>query len=801
MSAATSATSSAATPQTQYVELVGVFGRVVWQQQTDRDGPRFLIATLEDGTSVKGEADPESLVPGIPYRFEGKWGKKTAKYAAAFEFKRFTQQAPHSRYGVVQYLIKYAAGIGPVFASQLWDVFGTDAAKIVRTDPDLAHRNCPQIPLQRLHDAAESLRHLAATEDVRIELTQLFDGRGFQQEKLIDLLIRKWGIHAPRRVKRDPFSLLVGKFPSCGFMRCDRLYTDLGLPPERAKRLLMCIWRALQESREGHTWHPMSLCRQVVMQSISGIPDDRVDWRRAVRLGLRSGWLRLREADGQFWVAVGKDADDEADLARHILRISSATLRRNWPDPQAIAGLTDHQKEVLSQCLKGPIAILGGTPGTGKTTTAAAVIRELVRDVGAESIAVCAPTGKAAVRIQIGIERNGVVGVSAATFHRTLGVTRNGHDGEGWGFWFNAERKMPWMVYVIDESSMPDTGIMAKFFQAIPSGALVLVVGDPYQLPPVDHGAPLRDMIAAGLPYGELTEVLRNDGDVINACRDIKAGRWAKPSGPFNRSRGWNWKHIDAKSPAFSISILSKLAATAAQHELVPGQPINPNWDLQIITGLNESGPLSRKKLSEKLRDVLNPRGVGVDGCPFRIGDKVICTKNCILRVVDSADINATFDGGLDDSDDDEGDGDFVANGEIGIVVAVAPKHMIVEFREPSRCVFVPRSKRECDGASGGSFQNFELGYAITFHKSQGSQWPVVILIADRSANQLGSRELWYTGLSRMESMVVTIGELAVINRQCKRTALKDRKTFLAELIKAGSAEADAEEEGEGSHE
>ncbi len=768
----------------QHEELTGVFGRVMWQAQSLDDGPRFLIATLEDGTSVKGEADPDSLVPGVPYRFYGKWGKKSAKFGQPFEFKQYVQQAPHSRFGVVQYLIKYAAGIGPVYAAQLWDAYSFDAVKMVRTDPDLVHRTCPQIPRSRLFDASEALRELAATEDVRIELTQLFDSRGFQQEKLIDLLIRKWGIHAPRRVRRDPFSLLVGRFPSCGFMRCDRLYTDLGLPPDRAKRLLMCIWRAFQESREGHTWHPMSLCRQVVLQSISGIPSDRVDWQRAVKLGLRSGWLQhCKDEQGQHWVAVGKHAADESSLAGHILRIATAKPKLNWPDPDAIDGLTDHQKATLKKCFAaGSLAILGGTPGTGKTTTAAAVIRELVKTVGPESICVCAPTGKAAVRIGIGIERNGVTGVPAATFHRTLGVTRNGHDGEGWGFWFNAQRQMPWRVYVIDEASMPDCNISEKFFQAIPTGSLVLVVGDPYQLPPVEHGAPLRDMIAAGLPYGELTEVLRNDGDVIKACRDIKAGRYAKPSGPCDRSRGWNWKQIDAKSPAFATSILSKLVASAVQFELEPGRLIDPHWDLQIITALNDSGPLSRKKISEVLRNVLNPNGISVDGCPFRVGDKVICTKNCILRLYggDQAD---ELSGGLDDSEEEPSDSDFVANGEIGMVHEVSPRHMIVEFREPARSVNVPRSKRESDGASGGSFSNFELGYAITFHKSQGSQWPVVMLLTDRSANQLGSRELWYTGLSRMESLVVTIGDLAVMNRQCKRVALKERKTFLSERL------------------
>lgn len=752
-----------------------------------------MIAVLEDKTTVKGEADPQSFVPGVVYRFWGKWGKKSAKYGQAFEFKQYQQQEPHSRHGVVQYLLKYAAGIGSVYASQLWDAFGVEAVKTLRCNVDAVAAACPQIPRLKLADASASLQQYAATEDIRIELTQLLDGRGFSH-KLIDMCIKRWGLHAASRIRHDPFTLLVNKLPTCGFARCDRLWSDLGLPPDRLKRQLMCLWKDLQENSDGNTWRSAAYARDVILHQISGVPGDRVDWRRAIKLGLRSRWLESRcDAAGQYWIAIGQNTRAERELAERLVDICNAEpshARLQWPDPDKIAGLTQHQRDTLKKCFSGGrLAILGGTPGTGKTTTSGAVLRELTKAVGSSNIVACTPTGKASVRLRVSLERAGVTGIEPATIHRTLGTQRNGHDGEGWDFWFNRDRQMPYMVYLLDEASMPDVTLCNHLFQAIPDGSLVLIVGDPYQLPPVEHGTVLRDAIAAGLPYGELSEVLRNNGDAVQACSAIKDGRRFLPSAKIDIAAGQNFLHVEARAAEFAWATLRRTIIQAPRFELPGGKAIDPVWDIQVITALNEHGPVSRKLLNDQIREVMNPNGTEAAGNPFRVGDKVICKDNCTLRVIDRDQAGVVLgdandaDDGDDEGDDSRQDGDFVAKGEIGQVLAVSSDHMAVWIDSPERCVYVPRRKDDSN-KQGGCIANFDLGYAITFHRSQGSQWPIVILMADRSANRLACRELWYTGISRMESLVITIGERDVIYRQCQRVALKDRKTFLAELIK-----------------
>lgn len=489
-----------------------------------------------------------------------------------------------------------------------------------------------------------------------------------------------------------------------------------------------------------------------------------------------------------------------------------------WPHLSDIQGVSDHQRATIAKCFTGQVGILAGTPGTGKTYSAGAIIKAIVESVGEaideSSIGICAPTGKAAVRCTSAMQGYDI-DLEATTVHRMLQVQGNGHVDGDWNFFYNRDNYLPYQYIVIDEGSMLGTNLARDLFSAIDPEARVLLIGDPYQLPPVDHGAPLRDFIAAGLPYGELTEIRRNSGAIVEACREIKNGRGYRPQRIIQGSSQPkpNLRHIETYSPKQSFDAICRLIDNAP-----PG--VDKVWDIQILVPLNSKSELSRKKLNAHLQEMLNPNGARVakeaGGVHrFRVNDKVICLSNCMLPLVDSPELSAVRSIATrepteldrktsvftDDEPSDPEIKEFVANGEIGRVTRVEPRFMHVQFDSPSRKVLVPFGGKSSsddgdsdsdsddaddqDSAKGSAGSKFDLAYAITVHKAQGSQAKVVIVVSDETggARQVCCREWWYTAISRAEKLCFTVGSLQTINHDCQRVALVNRKTFLRELI------------------
>jgi len=435
--------------------------------------------------------------------------------------------------------------------------------------------------------------------------------------------------------------------------------------------------------------------------------------------------------------------------------------------------------------MRKPVGILGGNPGAGKTHCSAQIIKLVVNQMGASQIAVCAPTGKAAVRITEAMIGHGLNGIEATTIHRLLGVSRNGHDRKGWGFMHNKSMPLPFRYVFVDESSMLGVNLGASLIEACLPGTHLMFIGDFAQLPPVEHGAPLRDMIAAGLPYGELEEIHRNEGDGVRACRALKEGRPFQPSPSIDIAEGRNLKHIEASRTATALGALAHLL-----RNVPPG--FDPVWDVQVLCAVNEKSEVGRKNLNEGMQRILNPAGEVVEGMAFRLNDKVICSTNGMLPLVRCPSCQAEGDDQVawngkwfecascfNQWKPGECDQEFVANGEIGKVVLLDKKLMHVAFDSPKRTVRV----------TGEWLNEFDLAYAITVHKSQGSQWPVVICMADDSngADRVTSWEWWRTAISRFQTLCFTIGKKSTIDRQCRKSALRERKTFLTELLrKAG---------------
>jgi exodeoxyribonuclease V alpha subunit len=460
------------------------------------------------------------------------------------------------------------------------------------------------------------------------------------------------------------------------------------------------------------------------------------------------------------------------------------TALTKWPSASKLHDdLSAHQRaacaEILTGPLAGPVAVLTGSPGTGKTFCVGAIVDAVARQYGESLISCSAPTGKAAVRLQASIRRASRAKVKATTMHQLLEIGQNGHVDGNWGFQRNASNPLEQQFFFIDEMSMGDTDLTAAFLSACPTGAHILFIGDTEQLPPVGHGAPLRDLIAAGVPCAELTEIRRNAGMIVHACAAIKAGREWEIADVYDAENGKNLRHIEAASPA---SVASALEAILARFRET--QKFDPTWGVQVICGTNKV----RKALNKQLQTLLNPQGDGGGDRgwkhPFRLKDKVICLRN---HWAESAKWKQqTF---------------YVANGEIGCVLDAAEKSMVVDMvggRPPLRIPIGKIQQRDADddqaagngeeeagGSSGGDGCHFTLAYCVTGHKMQGSESPCcIVLIEEGPGVQRVCNKCWlYTSLSRASQLCITVGREGVMRQMAKREAITLRRTFLKELL------------------
>lgn len=778
----------------QPIEVVGVFVRLL-QKWDD-----VKLIRLEDDTVIKVPDPNDELKADQTYRFHGKWTEHH-KFGKQFRAESFAGDTPITKRGTIHYLAENCDNIGQATATKIWNAFGDKSCEVVRDNPEkLVEAGI--LDLEKAQEAAAGLKFHTNSQRTKIDLLGLFKGYGLG-EKAIQGALLEWGARAGEVVRRDPFKLMVSGVPGAGYLRCDRLYRDLGLPMRRLKRQMLKLWYSLQTDSNGHTWFDWIKTREVEP--------------RAVQLGLRAKWLVTHEDhDGVKWITERRKADAEAMLAIHLKRLASwkptsgDQTRTNWPAIERIEGISDHQREKAGIALQSPVAILAGSPGTGKTYVAAAIIR-LLSKFG--MIHVCAPTGKAAVRVQESLMRVAGIPIEATTIHKLCGIkSLDSDEAESGAF--------PMMFLdgfvIVDETSMVDVPLMARLLASCKTGTHILFLGDPYQLPPVGHGAPLRDMLTCSyVTSGELTEIQRNAGQIVKACASIKSGRGFDTSPNYNPETGDNLKLVESSDAQDTLAGVLKL------HEIVPQHGFDPVWDTQVLVAVNTKGPCARVKLNKLLQQKLNPDGYTIEKHPFRVGDKLICLKNNKAKtVVLKRDYREKFEPLLDkrkaenyiDAEtgisEDAGDGNetngekptvYVANGELGRVIAIGRNQTIAQFENPLRLIRILHgtSKQEInkepvntdDGLeeeepeTSSSALQYDLGYAITTHKAQGSEAPCVIVVIDPLGRSICTREHLYTSISRAKKLCLLVGQKKVADQFCREVAIYRRKTFLKQIL------------------
>lgn len=758
-------------------ELLAVYDFERYRFNNEEGDHLIADAFDEDGklVTVKGDEISSGFKRGISYRFFGRW--TTYRDQKQFAFTSAVQCAPFGRKGVVKYL-QLAHKLGKATAENIWDAYGSESLKMIREGDEDEFLEATGVRRELfLEWRAYFLRH-HAMESCVVDLTNILDGQGLPK-KIIGHCIDMWGVQAAEVVKQNPYKLM--QFRGVGFSRCDRMFLSFGHRPDSLRRQALCAWHGIaQRHQDGHTWVPEAIAQSTLRGMIGGAT---VNEEKALRLALRGGLLEsMYTENGELhwfgdtrWLADKQKSKAERRLARCIVEALREEPRAefNW----RVHGLSDHQACVYSilRSQRGCIRILGGGPGTGKTHTLAAVVKSILPEVGQDKIAIAAPTGKAAVRITEGLAGHGIP-VRATTIHSLLGFSPS-------GFRYGSDNPLPQSLIIIDESSMLDTGLCNSLMQARGRNTAMLFIGDVNQLPPVGHGAPLRDMIASGLvPYGELTEVRRNSGEIVRQCENIRDnGTMLVRSSDDPRYDDENIELVHGSDDKSKIRAMLNLLTLDRKPDA------NPIWDYQVLVPTNKSGDLGRKALNKVLQSRLN-RHKPVPASPFRLRDKVVCLKNGFFRCLEADDLAPRNQNG----------DVYVANGDIGEVIECEPARMVIKLTSPYRVIATGRSTKQREDVreddmdamlkteeDTGTGCSFDLAYALSVHKAQGSESPYVIVMLDDSggAARICSREWIYTAISRAKKHCYLVGSLQTAEGMCRVQKVGERKTFLAEQI------------------
>ncbi len=793
-----------------------LIGRFLGEQYVFGEGERRCIVggvmVGKEKHTVRGYAPEGELQSGMTFRFYGHT-KTHPKYGDQFQFNSFTAEKPVDDESLLAYLLQcrgpYKGSITERVAWALIEKFGEKCIEMVIERPAEAAQGIEEARTRwDVDQALAASQHLLQFENSRsakVELLGLFDGRGFPK-KTPDRCLKKWGTAAPRMIREDAF--LLTALPGIGFKGADKMYCDLARRSARTteeyqralaaiKRQALCAVHAVQSDRSGSTWVSRRTAELAIRSNVANAlakPDEAIRWAVA------KSYLAERTHSGD-WLAIARRAEHETDVARVI----NDLLARDdvaWPvlddKSDGFELLSDHQLAEMRNALQRRVGVLRGSPGCGKTFCVAALVKWLIWFYGADTVAIACPTGKAAVRATQAMVAASVP-VIATTIHRML-VVEKGDDGD-WSFFYGEQCPLPYRFIVVDESSMIDTDLMASLLRACSEDVHLLLTGDAEQLAPVGAGRPFLDMQNV-VPTGSLTEIRRNSGRIVQACAEIRDTRHFAPSRDYDEPNGENLPWVECKEPDLQETVLGLV------QQIERGGECDPVWDLQILTACNLGTPVSRKILNPKIQDMLNPNGLQCQGNPFRVGDKIVCLKNGgywltpdFLKYLSQFESEMIGEDQLFKLPDGQtllvgGDNNevYVANGELGKVLEIEPAKMLVRLFDPPREVTVPyQPVREdeqgvTDDAeieSKGAVGDWDLGYVLSTHKSQGSQWPYVIWICDPSsrARNVQTRNLVYTGISRAARATFCVGEIAVAQAACRRDGLAGRKTFLVEQI------------------
>jgi exodeoxyribonuclease V alpha subunit len=697
---------------------------------------------------VRGHRESVAVVGTLPHVREGEWveaeggWKIDPRHGQQFQAHSLRTAPPNTIEGIERYLASgMIKGIGAHVAKQLVSKFGLQVFDVIDKTPQRL-REVRGIGRHRQEMITSAWRDQRVVRDIMIFL----QGHGVSTNRAFRIY-KTYGSEAIQKVKEDPYRLARDIW-GIGFKTADGIAASMGIDKASPLRARAGVEFVLQElTTDGHCAFPKDKLIEKAAQMLN-IPAAIIE--QAIDAIVTEGRLKEEDCRGERLVYLSRMHEAERRLAMHLIeqcggvhpcpRVDAAKAIE-WVERKIGLTLAAGQRDAVREALVSKVLVITGGPGTGKTTLVNAILK--IYQAKRLRVVLCAPTGRAAKRMAE------ASGHQAKTIHRLLEVDPN--TGQ---FKRDGRNPLEGDVFVIDETSMVDLMLAHHAIQAIPPEAALLIVGDVDQLPSVGPGCVLRDIIDSGaVPVRRLTEVFRQAAQsaiVTNAHRVNQGLMPVFPQGKVQDPSSTDFYFIEADPPQRAVEIILKLVG-----ESIPRRfGYHPLDDVQVLTPMYRA-ELGARNLNLVLQAALNPAGPSVEkfGWTFRVGDKVMQLVN--------------------DYDKD------VFNGDIGRIGSIDEQEQQIRIRFDEREVQYDM----------GELDELTLAYATTVHKSQGSEYPAVIVPVHTQHFMLLQRNLLYTAITRARKLLVVVGSSKAVAMAVKRAESRKRVTMLKErLIELRSA-------------
>ena len=719
---------------------------------SNRDNGYTVFELDTDTGEITCVGDLHAVSEGENIRLEGEYVTHSI-YGRQFKFSRYEPVEASDELSFYKYLASGAVkGIGPATARKIVDAFAEDTFKVLEESPEML----ASIKGISLRKAMEISAQFCEKQEVR--RIMVFLQKFGISVNLANKIYERYGDETYKVMAENPYRL-AEDITGVGFRTADGIAISAGVDRHSPYRIRSGIMYTMSvASSEGHIYLPkedverrasdvlevsgeeiqaeleaLGMDRRLIMRSVSG--DDRV---------YLPSFYRMETA----CAAMLRDLDivTETDTAK----IYDTVVRLEDPERP----LEEKQRSAVVSSLSNGVSVITGGPGTGKTTIINVLIKYLDR-VG-DDFVLAAPTGRAAKRM------TEATGYESSTIQRLLGLSPGGPDGREFSYEYNEDNPLEVDAVIIDEMSMVDLPLFRSLLAALVPGTRLIMVGDTDQLPSVGPGSVLRDLIASEcFSVTKLDRIFRqsDESDIIENAHKINSGRMPK---------------LDNKSKDFFMlrrndaDVIIKTMITLVSAKL-PGYVNATPFDIQVLTPMRK-GPLGVESLKQVLQKYLNPPSPNkkekeYGGTLFREGDKIMQIRN-------NYQIQWEITGGFGITVQT---GTGVFNGDLGKVDRIDTFSEVVEviFDEGKRIKY-----------PFGDLDQLELAYAVTIHKSQGSEYPAVVLPLLSGPKQLFNRNLLYTAITRAVKCVVIVGNEATVSHMVENADELKRYTSLDEVIK-----------------